>query len=660
MRNLTQTLSIKGFQMRPLVDVVKKAIAVIKQMGGSRYEVPDDFGLVLGPELAANGGFDTSDGWSLGAGWVISGGVATATAATSGNAVFRASPDNCPSGKIYRVAFTVSGYSAGALCGRVGGVNGPNVTANGSYVQTITSNGSSVNLAVITTVTFTGTVDNISVREILSASAYIDSTGLVPVTAIGDLVGLELDSMRTLGPELMADGGFSTGIAGWSAQNAIAPTWTGSTLSSVTTSGGGGAWIDIPVTSGESYLVSARWLLASGGSLRVYTGGSFAVALSPLVDTTGAGSQSYIVRATTGSIRVYLRCPISSTQEYDDVSLRQITGNHATQATTANKPVVSLRPKKQGPEIIVDPEFDGTTLDAGWTTINSAVASLSGGQLTLTNGAAAEAIARWVFPTVEGAVYRLQVSGSLGVVFVTDIVSGVNILGNTTLAATIPLDITFRATSNSTRIGLRTNSQTLNTARVFQYCRLALVEEVTNVLRFDGTNDLLSLSKPVLSNASDHWVSAAFECRRSSNDAQAQVVFGCSSTASAIPLTCQLFVEQHQTTRAISAAWRGDNNSLIVLVGPVVPVGGLVIATAARIGNIGYLWHNGVLVASASLAGIGTTTCNTANIGATVRTTTSSYFAGDIYDLAYAQATLTESDRKTIEAAMAKKIAITL
>jgi hypothetical protein len=181
-----------------------------------------------------------------------------------------------------------------------------------------------------------------------------------------------------------------------------------------------------------------------------------------------------------------------------------------------------------------------------------------------------------------------------------------------------------------------------------------------NVLRFDGTNDLLSLGRAVLSNASDHWVSAAFECRRSANDAQAQVVFGCSSTANAVPLVCQLFVEQHQTTRAISASWRSDSNALIVLVGPVVPIGGLVIATAARIGDMGYLWHNGVLVASASLASVGTTTCNTAAIGATVRPTVSSYFAGDIFDLAYAQATLTEADRKNIEASMARKIVVAL
>jgi hypothetical protein len=122
----------------------------------------------LGSELVTNGDFaGGATGWSS-TSWVISGGVATITNALDSlvqNVTFTA-------GRTYSVTYTLSGFSGtGAFRPRFFGgttVTGTSVSANGTYTEYLTAVSGNNQLAIAnTTATCTGTVDNISVREVL-------------------------------------------------------------------------------------------------------------------------------------------------------------------------------------------------------------------------------------------------------------------------------------------------------------------------------------------------------------------------------------------------------------------------------------------------------------------------------------------------------------
>jgi hypothetical protein len=124
-------------------------------------------GLVLGAELVANGDFSNgSTGWTeVGTGWSISGGAASAVNVTGFAAIGQTTPATV-AGKFYQCRITVSGYTSGQVHIYAGSAGySPAMSANGSYSFIIQASGTA-GVWVRGDGNFTGTVDNISVREI--------------------------------------------------------------------------------------------------------------------------------------------------------------------------------------------------------------------------------------------------------------------------------------------------------------------------------------------------------------------------------------------------------------------------------------------------------------------------------------------------------------
>lgn len=125
----------------------------------------------FGAELCGDGGFDTGAGWTAAGGWAIGGGVLTGTAAT-GN-TDRAI--TVTAGKLYRIIYTVSGYSAGSVRAQFTGgttTSGIQRTANGTYTEYIRAETGNVNFNFDGVLAFTGIVDNVSVTEVLTFTGY--------------------------------------------------------------------------------------------------------------------------------------------------------------------------------------------------------------------------------------------------------------------------------------------------------------------------------------------------------------------------------------------------------------------------------------------------------------------------------------------------------
>lgn len=116
-----------------------------------------------------NGGFDTDTIWTKGSGWSIGSGVATAAGAIS-TAIEQNSNITLNAGQAYVVTFTAT-RSAGSLTASVGGTNGTPRSAGGTFTEIIIAG--STQVLAFTGGGFTGTLDDVSIKPVMSSGANI-------------------------------------------------------------------------------------------------------------------------------------------------------------------------------------------------------------------------------------------------------------------------------------------------------------------------------------------------------------------------------------------------------------------------------------------------------------------------------------------------------
>lgn len=125
-------------------------------------------GPALGPELVTNGDLASSAGWQTNAGVSISGGKATASAASG--YLYRLGGINIVSGKTYRVSYSVANYAGGTIKPYVlpTAVYGATRSSNGDFVDMIVANASNGSAEHGFNMTgFSGDIDNLSIKEVL-------------------------------------------------------------------------------------------------------------------------------------------------------------------------------------------------------------------------------------------------------------------------------------------------------------------------------------------------------------------------------------------------------------------------------------------------------------------------------------------------------------
>ncbi len=118
----------------------------------------------LGPELVTNGGFDADTDWAKGAGWSIAGGVAIGSPGSS--SLLSQDPITIVQTLEYLVVFTVVSISSGSVALGLGPIAGTSRTSVGVYAEVLVAG--SINVVDVSkSVGFDGSIDNVSVREIL-------------------------------------------------------------------------------------------------------------------------------------------------------------------------------------------------------------------------------------------------------------------------------------------------------------------------------------------------------------------------------------------------------------------------------------------------------------------------------------------------------------
>lgn len=181
------------------------------------------------------------------------------------------------------------------------------------------------------------------------STLFQDSAGSTPVTAVGQPVGLLLDKSKglVLGPELVTNtGGPFTATTGWSDQQGNAPlTVSGGNLVATPTSTGMSR-TDAPIATvaGKWYTLTVNMIQFSGPgpTLAVLqTRSGSIVPEAPVGGTVGittfkflaVGSSVYLTFGSNVSV-VGVASILSS------VTIKEIPGNHARQATATARPVL--------------------------------------------------------------------------------------------------------------------------------------------------------------------------------------------------------------------------------------------------------------------------------------------------------------------------------
>ena len=196
------------------------------------------------------------------------------------------------------------------------------------------------------------------------STLFQDSAGTTPVTAVEQPVGLMLDkSQGGLGSELVTNGGFSS-----------SSNWT---LSSTTITGGnlvfgvafGYASQAISGTAGTyKLLVNKSVGFAGAGNLTFafYNAGSIvgsAISIGSATLTFGSG----IITASGSFDEIRIVCSTTDAYQVDSVSVARAPGNHASQATSASRPILRARYNL----LTYSEQFDNAAWSKGNSTIGS-------------------------------------------------------------------------------------------------------------------------------------------------------------------------------------------------------------------------------------------------------------------------------------------------
>jgi len=157
----------------------------------------------------------------------------------------------------------------------------------------------------------------------ITAGNYLDSAGVTAAT-VDNPVGLSLDALQamTLGSENVV-GSSNVGNNGWT------PVGSGG----IKVVGGATGSLYGPYGSFVPTYLMVVVVVAISGTITPYLGNSIQTVI------TTPGTYQYVVKPTAGSY-FYLDAPAATTATVSSVSIKQIPGIHATQATTANKPIL--------------------------------------------------------------------------------------------------------------------------------------------------------------------------------------------------------------------------------------------------------------------------------------------------------------------------------
>lgn len=167
---------------------------------------------------------------------------------------------------------------------------------------------------------------------------FQDSLGTTPVTAPGQPVGLILDKSKGLqiGPELVTNGDFATDTA-WTKDSG----WTISGGSANKVSGAATAlYQPISVSVGKTYRLSFSATRSAGFFTPAFT--NLGATVLPGQTVVTSGSYVQYLQPTSGVTHIIFYADSAFVGSIDNVSVKEVQGNHASQSTSSSRPIYQV------------------------------------------------------------------------------------------------------------------------------------------------------------------------------------------------------------------------------------------------------------------------------------------------------------------------------
>ena len=434
------------------------------------------------------------------------------------------------------------------------------------------------------------------------STLFQNSAGTTPVTAVEQPVGLVLDKSKglVLGAELVTNGGFDSD-ASWTS---LTSTVISGGVAAITALAAGGSALrqSVAMTAGKtyacSYTVSAY---TSGDGVSIWLGGTSGVVKA----ATGTVTEIIVCGATNTEVRFVARGGTALTCSIDNISVRELPGNHATQATAASRPVLSARVNQ-----LLNSVWTGGTSGAwgsgavaptGWSSLVGtgsieysgvtarfvAAAQRPAIAYTVTvpvgaNSVSATISALWSASTVEANITISAITATFSAA-VTYQKNGITVSGTTSVSAGDVIGCTAIITVSGTvtaRFGLGSSGavtgdvtltspqlETGSTATRYQSITTATSYDTVGFpyyLKFDGVDDSLSTASIDFTSTDKMTVVAGV---RKLSDAAAGVVLETSTNSAGNDGSIGVFAPNAALSQKFSVRSRGNVTSDLTSVG---------------------------------------------------------------------------------------------
>lgn len=261
--------------------------------------------------------------------------------------------------------------------------------------------------------------------------------------------GRDKYALANVGPNLVANGDFKTGLSNWTVVSGTASASGGVCRISGDGSGGRILYALTGLVVGRVYALTFDTVGLNGTNL--------AYAISPNTSSTSANADATAVTSATGA-KQFLFVATATTR---NILFALVTNTLGTYADVANV-IVREVTSTLGPNLVRNGNFDADL--AGWTDASTAPSSMSwsGGQaVTVTDGVNLARI-RQTITTVPGRTYAMYSTGNTGIGV------GTSAGGQEILALRSALSRAFVATAATTYLSVATanNGQTLDNVSV--------------------------------------------------------------------------------------------------------------------------------------------------------------------------------------------------
>ena len=252
------------------------------------------------------------------------------------------------------------------------------ITYNGKSVLAIYRNGTAVEQALIawnwtpTQLYFGGA----------RGAAYVPDTGDVygpyGLAAFGENISAVLDEKNgtpVLGPDLVANGTFETSVTGWASGYSAVVTRSGQTM--LVTNGAtdpSRAVAPISTVIGKSYRISGTILAGSNAAAFISASNSGNGSGEFGKSSIGPGDRTSFFTATATTTYVVAATGVmtsGATAYFDNISVREVPGNYALQASTSPRPLLGQAPASRRNLLTYTEQFDNNAWGKVGTTVPS-------------------------------------------------------------------------------------------------------------------------------------------------------------------------------------------------------------------------------------------------------------------------------------------------